>query len=69
MGIVKGLAMAEKTNEEKFRDSLKDVEALLGRVETYYDSLAELRESCQLAIDDDRHLKLLMALVLSKGKK
>lgn len=61
---------AEKTiSEDGFRDSLKDVVVLIERLKSFYGTIEEFQESCELATTSDIHLKLMMGLVMAKSKK
>lgn len=57
------------STEDAFRDSLKDVVAVAERLKLYYSTIEEFQESCQLAIDNEVHLKLLIGLITTKGKR
>lgn len=63
--------MAERdkpSTEESFRESLKDVLAIIQRMAPHCGSLEELAETVKLGLENDVHLRLLLSVVM-KGKK
>ncbi len=57
------------TAEESFRESLKDLLVIAQKIGPHCDSVEALIGVCQLAIDNDHQLALLISLVTSPGKK
>jgi hypothetical protein len=55
-----------KATEDSFRGSLQDVVGICTKLAPVCTSVDELVGICQLAIDNDAQLKLLMREVLSK---
>lgn len=61
--------MADKTTqEEEFRESLRDVVAVMTRLYTLTDSLSDLKGMLELALENDAQFRLLMKLVLDTKK-
>ena len=52
--------------EDKFRSSLQDVSVLLQRLGPLCQTLDDLHEMVQLALEKDHQLRLLMQVVLAK---
>lgn len=59
--------MADKSlTEAEFRETLADVLAAVTRLAPVCSSLEDLTEVCQLALENDGQLRLLMNLVVKK---
>lgn len=50
----------KQSAEDKFRDGLMDLLALVGKLGTVCQTTAELAGVCELALSNDAQLKLLM---------
>ena len=61
--------MADKkmTEEESFRESLRDLVVIIDRLRGCCSTIEELKDSCILATENELHLKLMIEFM--KGKK
>lgn len=53
---------------ESFKASLEDVRAIIERLEAACESIEELKASVDLALENEHHLKLMMAYFSQKPK-
>lgn len=59
----------QKTTEDSFRESLKDLVTITQKLNHYCESTSDLTAMVNLALDNDSQLRLLMSIVTAPASK
>lgn len=58
-----------RITEDAFRESLKDVVAVLSKLSAHCRTVEEIASMCQLATENDGQLRLLLMLMTQQARK